>query len=358
MSDQVYNNLRELLDTMPSGFPETEEKIEIDILKKIFTEEEAALMPHLRLKWENADTIAARSGDDAKELEKKLWDMHTRGEIAAVNLGAVKLFKLMPYIIGIYEFQLNRLDDEFVHLAERYMEIAYAPVIGEHNPSFMRVLPIENDVPAGTVVEPYESLKWHIDNAKAWAVGNCICKTEKAMLGQGCDNPREVCLSLAPMENFYDDYFWGRPITKEEAFKILDMAEEAGLVHMTQNTKKGQFIICNCCECCCGMLRAFNELNRLNAVTPSRFYAVVDEDLCTACGVCVDRCQAKAIDLEDYARVNDRCIGCGLCVSTCPTEALSMVERETAPEIPRNEKEWMEKRENARGGDGKYKDLM
>lgn len=358
MSDQVYYQLQELLDSMPSGFPKTEQEIEIKILKKIFTEEEAALMPHLRLKWEAAAAVAERTGDDPKELEAKLWDMHNRGEIAAVDLGDVKLFKLMPYIIGIYEFQLNRMDDEFVHLAEDYMRVAYAPVIGEHNPSFMRVLSIEEDVPDESTIEPYESLKWHIENAKAWAVGDCICKKEKTMLGEGCDNPQEVCISIAPMENFFDNYFWGRPISKDEAFKVLDMAEEAGLVHMTQNTKKGQYIICNCCECCCGMLRAFNELNKLNAVTVSRFEARVDEDLCTACGVCLDRCQVKAIDLEDTADINERCIGCGLCVSTCPAEAITMVEREDAPEIPESEKEWMIKREAARNGDSSYKKLL
>ncbi len=358
MSDLVYNQLRKLLDTLPSGFPETEDKTEIKLLKKIFTEEEASIMLHIKLKWEAAAAIAERSGDDPKELEDKLWDMHNRGEIAAVNLGGVKLFKLVPYIIGIFEFQLNRMDDEFVKLSEHYMKEAYGPVIGEHDPSFMRVLPIEQDVPDQSVIEPYESLKWHIENAKAWAVGDCICKKEKAMLGKGCDNPMEVCLSIAPIENFYDNYFWGRPISKEEAFKIMDTAEEAGLVHMTQNTRKGQYIICNCCECCCGMLRVFNELNKVNAVSASRYFARVDENLCSACGICLDRCQVKAIDLEDSAEINERCIGCGLCVSTCPVEAITMIEREVVPEVPSSEKEWMDKREKSRKGDDKYKDLL
>jgi ferredoxin len=52
---------------------------------------------------------------------------------------------------------------------------------------------------------------------------------------------------------------------------------------------------------------------------------------CTACGLCVERCQMKAIDIDDVARVKkERCIGCGLCVTSCNFDAMHLIEK--APE--------------------------
>ena len=55
----------------------------------------------------------------------------------------------------------------------------------------------------------------------------------------------------------------------------------------------------------------------------------VDEDACTACGTCFERCKFNAIVVEDFARIDeDKCVGCGLCVITCPEEAMKMEQFE------------------------------
>jgi MinD superfamily P-loop ATPase len=66
-------------------------------------------------------------------------------------------------------------------------------------------------------------------------------------------------------------------------------------------------------------------------VVSSNYYARVDEDACTACGVCEQRCHMDAIEVAETARVNrDRCIGCGLCVPTCDFDAIELTEKEPA----------------------------
>lgn len=52
--------------------------------------------------------------------------------------------------------------------------------------------------------------------------------------------------------------------------------------------------------------------------------AVIDEHLCTRCGLCRTVCPQNAIDLTDgrYAVVVMRCIGCGACVRECPEDAI------------------------------------
>lgn len=360
MSATVYHKLRDLLDTIPNGYPSTEDGLELKILEKIFTEEEAAITLQLKLDWETPDAIAERTGMDADYLKEKLADMQARGEIFGAKIGPVSLYKLLPFVFGIYEMQLNRLDRELVDMCEVYMSTAFGEEFYSHTPSLLKVVPIEEEIPRGSEIESYESITSLIENAKAWGVGNCVCKSEKEILGEPCSKPKEVCMSIAPIENYFDDYFWGRPITKDEAFKILKQAEEAGLVHMTNNYKEGHFAICNCCSCCCGILRGMNELKKPDATANSNYVAAVDEDLCTACGICLERCQVHAINIEDFAAINERCIGCGLCVTTCPTEAIALVRRkdEDITEVPKNEKDWMAKREDARKGTQEYRNLF
>ncbi|MBN2078804.1 MAG: 4Fe-4S binding protein [Spirochaetes bacterium] len=359
MSENVYTELRDMLDKMPNGFPPTEDGIELKILKKIYSEEEAGIALKLKMKYESPDAIAARTGMDADYLKTKLKEMAGKGQIMEVVIGGNYIYKMIPFVFGIYEWQLYRMDREFAEMTERYFAREFGRELHGHGPSIGKVVPIEAEIPGGTVVEPYQSISSIIENAKAWAVDECICKKEKALLGKGCDAPREVCIGVAPLENFFDTFFWGKPITKEEAFRILKLSEEAGLVHMTTNQRQGQIFICNCCGCCCGVLRGINEMGKLNAIAHSNYRAVVETDLCTACGVCLDRCQVRAIDMEDAALVNERCIGCGLCVTTCPTEAIRLVRRqdEELEYVPEDEKDWMRKRAASRGRDD-YKELL
>lgn len=361
MSKSVYHDLRDLFNTLPNGFPSTEDEIEIKLLKKIYTEEEAGIVLKLKLSWETPEQIAKRTGLKTDYLKAKLDDMLDKGQLGGIRVGPFRMFRLMPFIIGIYEYQIKRMDDEFVRLSSEYIKKACLSTMSQTTPSVMRVIPVEEDIPSSSVIAPYQRLTHYIENAKAWAVGDCICKKEKRMLGEGCDKPMEVCLSIAPVENFFDEYFWGRPITKQEAFDILKMSEEAGLVHSTNNFKDGPFIICNCCACCCGVIGALNAFGNPGAMAGSEYVAKIETDACVSCGVCVERCHVNAIDeADDVYSVNTRCIGCGLCVSTCPGEAIKLFKREEEmmPEIPQNETDWMDKKETARGGDGSYKNLF
>ena len=54
--------------------------------------------------------------------------------------------------------------------------------------------------------------------------------------------------------------------------------------------------------------------------------AIVDIDVCTGCGICVDECPLSAIELvNDKAKVDaEECTECGTCVDECPNEAISL----------------------------------
>jgi len=118
---------------------------------------------------------------------------------------------------------------------------------------------------------------------------------------------------------------------------MLWIDEKAGLVHTSNNSADRANLICNCCPCCCTVLRGRTQHNHPHAFETSRFEAHVNDVNCTGCGICVDeRCPVKAIALNDGVAVVDaaKCIGCGLCVTGCPEETIELRERASIPEIP------------------------
>ena len=57
--------------------------------------------------------------------------------------------------------------------------------------------------------------------------------------------------------------------------------------------------------------------------------AIVDTNLCAACGCCVKVCPKSAISVPHgvYAEVDEKlCIGCGRCAKECPASIITLDE--------------------------------
>jgi len=354
MSDEVYHRLAKVLDTLPNGFPATKDGLEIRILKKIFTPEEADLFCDLRLTPETARQIAERTGRPLEGLEETLISMWDRGEVFVSESGGVRTFKLMPWVVGIYEFQLNRMDREFAEMCSKYF-MYWGSQFLKYGPQVMQVIPIEKQIPVKQEALTYEQVSGIVEKARSFMVNECICKKKQGILGKPCDRPMDVCMAMDPEPDAFENNRWGgRIISKAEAYEVLRKSEEAGLVHMTGNVESGHWYICNCCGCCCGLLRSINM--GLTNVVNSYYYAEIDAEACDVCGICADdRCQVGAIEKEEetYRVINGKCIGCGLCATTCPSEAIRLVRKEAKELVnpPRDENAWFEERARQRGKD-------
>lgn len=238
MSEDVYRKLAQVLDAIPNGFPATESGAELRLLAKIFTPEEAELASVLRMTREPSDVIAARAGIDPKVAHRTLKTMVRKGQIHVGRKDRKLTFGLMPFAVGIYEDQLPRIDQELAELFEEYFTELRGG-FAHSAPALQRVIPVEEAIPAGVEIYPYERATELIESAKAWAVRDCICRIQQKLVGKGCDRPVETCLVFAPVEGVFDGSDVSRPISKEEALRILHETEEAGLVHSPGNYRDG-----------------------------------------------------------------------------------------------------------------------
>ncbi len=353
MSNDVYGKLAKRLDALPNGFPATASGVELELLAKLFTPEEAALAATLRLTEEPADVIAERAGVEAEKAYDTLKEMARRGLIRAGRGRGELVFSLMPFVVGFYEEQLPRMDAELAMLVERYLQETQGAGMTTSAPALHRVIPVEESIPFELEIFPYERASQLLENAKSWGVRDCICRIQQRLIGKGCDHPVESCLVFAPVEGAFDHSEVDRAISKEEALRILREAEAAGLVHSTGNYREPHYYICNCCTCCCGILRGVAEFGVPTAVARADFQAVVDADTCAGCRDCVDCCQFAALSVPGDTCTVDlaRCVGCGLCATVCPTGALHL-ERRPAGEVPpppKDIKEWGMERAEQRG---------
>jgi len=329
MSDLVYENLAEALDKLPNGFPRTPSRVEIRVLKKIFSPEEASLASQMGRSKETADVVALRAGLAPEDAGAKLLKMAGKGLLWTYEEEGKRVFRLAPFVVGIYES--SDMDHELAHLVEEYLSNGGAEGIMRPQPAIHRVVPAQKAVKSEWIL-PYDDVKAILLRSKSFVLRDCICREQQRLVGHECGFPLRTCLSFSESERPPHEL----TISKDEALAFLDKAEELGLVHTVSNVMRGIGYVCNCCGCCCGLLRGITDWGIENSVASSNYLARIDPDECVGCGVCEDRCQVGAIETEDGVPTIDpsKCIGCGLCVTGCPNGAARLEKKPEADIVP------------------------
>lgn len=343
MTDNVYERLAEALDRLPNGFPRTPSNVELKVLKKIFSPEEAKIAGQLTGSTESIVEIAQKLGFTVEEAQAKLIKMAKRGLVWYEDEKGKPSFRLAPFVVGIYEAQLETMDHELAHLVEEYLANGGAIGIMKPQPALHRVIPAQKAVKSELIL-PYDDVKAILLNSKSFGLRDCVCRVQQKHLGHKCEFPLITCLFFSEYERPPHRY----TISKEEALAFLDKAEEIGLVHTVSNVMKGVGYVCNCCGCCCGILRGINDWGIKNSVAHANYTATIDPTQCLNCGTCTTRCQVHAITQQnDVSVVNkQKCIGCGLCATGCPNNA-AQLKRKPQSEIinpPENFAKWEHER--------------
>ena len=348
MGSDAFVRLADALDGLPNGFPRTESGVELEVLKRIFTLEEAEIAGRLGREMESYIEISKTTGLKLETAKEILSSMAQKKILWTEERDGTPHFRLSPWIVGIYEAQNRSMDHEFAHLVEDYFQSGGMEGIMKPLPSIHRVVPAQSAVKSEWIL-PYDDVRAIMESCVSFRNNKCICRKQQDFVGKKCDFPMDICLTFTKHERSPR----ASDVSKEEALALLEKAEAIGLVHTVSNVLDDVWYVCNCCGCCCGILRGAAELGIMNSVAQANYYAVVDDWECTGCGVCVDRCHMKAIEVKEASAEVDleRCIGCGLCVTGCSTGAsrLELKPEEERIDPPIDFSTWEDDRLKNRG---------
>lgn len=328
MTHNIYERLADHLDNLPGGFPRTESGVEIRILKRLFTEEEASLALSLLMMPEPVERIAKRANLPPDELAEKLYAMSRKGLIYRADLPEGMRYMAMQYVVGIWEYHVNDLDEGLIRDMNEYIPYLM-DALASLKTHQLRTIPIGASVEGQGTVMPYEQARKLIEQQSKIVVAPCICRREHSMIGEGCGKLPEACLVFSSAAYFYENNGLGRSISREEAIKILERAEAEALVLQPTNAQKIHSM-CLCCGDCCQILKNLKRLPHPAALVHANYFVQIRKEDCIGCETCVERCQMDAIDMrDDVAEVDlDRCIGCGLCVPTCSVKAIDLIRKQ------------------------------
>jgi len=341
-TDALYRRLQRHLDRMPVGFPATKSGVEIRILKRLFSPEEAGIALELSAIPEPAATILKRfpPGTALPELTEKLNRMAKGGIILAHRVEGEMRYAKTIWAVGMFERQIELLTPELERDARQYLDEAFGQAFHSKKTTQLRVVPVNRQIAIERGIATYDRIRAHVEASPGpFGTIRCICRHGKDLTGESCRQTelRDNCLMIGHAARWAVDSGTGKEVSREEMLALLDQADREGLVLQPENTKSPMFICC-CCGCCCAVLKSAKRFPVPADYFSSNFYAVVDAQTCASCGACEPRCQMEAISSPGGTAEVDRarCIGCALCVSTCPSGAMRLEVSENRKDLPDN----------------------
>jgi Pyruvate/2-oxoacid:ferredoxin oxidoreductase delta subunit len=342
--EKVYVDLQRHLDRQAIGFPAAKSGSELRILKHIFSPKEAAIAACLTYRFETIEMVYGRARhlvESPETLTEILEGIAKKGGIELKIAEDQRSYCNAPLVVGMYEFQLDQLTEEFIRDFDDYTSDKRFGIefLSTKLPQ-MRTIPIAKSIQPEHHVSTFDEVTMLLQQAQEpFAIFDCICRKKKALGGEPCKvtKRKETCFATGGMAQAVLRNGIGREITLSESLSILNENQKQGLVLQPSNTEKAEFI-CSCCGCCCGMLNMHKSLPKPVDFWAFNYYAVADTDLCNGCGNCEKRCQVGAARLSEQKQKPsvdlNRCIGCGLCVPTCPQKAMELKRKHSEVRPP------------------------
>ena len=238
-ANDTYRQLQQHLHTMPVGYPATKTGVEINLLKSIFTPEQARIATHLDYKHKSIDQIFETAKVEVRsknELKRILDETVSNGGISRRNRDGEQQYAVLPFLMwGMYEHQLKRMDQKFLDDSGEYIMGEFGLEFATNRLPKMRVIPIEESVTAEYHIATYNELRHLIEQAgEHIAVQECFCRKVSDMRGNPCKSTdrRDLCMSFGDLADLYVEEGWARKVDQEEALEIARINEQEGLVLM------------------------------------------------------------------------------------------------------------------------------
>ena len=348
--ENVYRRLGEKINNLTFRAPWNDTFY--NILKNLYTEEEAALVVNMPYGLSSLDRISKITKIEENRLRNILEKLCNKGLLMDPWNENDRQYYFMPspLLVGIFEFTMKRKEDdlkmkEWAKLFHDYMSkddfLFSANFSHDEQISPLRVIPVEETIKTKDNIAflDYEKVSSLVENSDRFAIHICSCRKETSLNGEKeCDVPLESCTALGFGADYLIRNNLGREITKSEMLDHVALSKELGLVFCADNVKNNPSFICHCCKCCCLALAGLSKYGYTNSIITSNFISKIDESLCKGCGKCLEVCPVNAMSLisandpknkkKKKSHVNTEiCVGCGVCASKCPTEAVNMINR-------------------------------
>jgi len=353
MTEAVYERLTEAINARANQIPVIPSAEFTAIAKVLFTPEQAEIACSMPIKPVTVEELASmKPGVNVSRLADELEAMATRGLIQVRESNGRKEYVLLPFWAGMIELQFlkGQSDERTKRLHE--LLLSYLEVLGKlrsqttsavktekeaistgvPDSGATRVIPVGKTLDVRARILTYDDMMAFIDTETYIAAGTCQCRSGDELIGKPCDKPKDnMCIVFGEYAKSAANYGFVTALSKDEARHILEQAEEAGLVHQYSYNKDMSIgYVCNCCGCHCLSLKSTIRSSLPSKRITSDWITRIEDDACTGCGACIDRCWTSALKMEgDIAVINyNRCICCGLCKYVCPPDAIKMVRRD------------------------------
>lgn len=183
--EDVYERLARHLDDLPAGFPPTKSGVELRILKKLFSEDEAEMALLLSLLPESPESVAVRARMSVAETARRLEDMSRKGLVYRQEAeDGVRRYSANQFIIGIWEFQVNNLHPELIRDMEEYIPTLMGDGPWKETPQ-LRTVPVMESLPVRHEILAHEKAEEMLRGQGRFLVAPCICRRERTMMGLG-----------------------------------------------------------------------------------------------------------------------------------------------------------------------------
>lgn len=324
----VYDELADMILTDYTGAPEVRIPEFMQHLRLQYTPKEARLAVQVGPQGEKLNELAEKTSIEKTKLKEMLHTMADKGTMwidPGVEDPTYRALRLSGPGISETAFWMGVKNADTVTMAKLFNKWKYPWAKIGHNlghpmgPVWAAFTALPKDA------LPSENIAEQIKDNDHWSVSPCPCRFAHWVddPGHHCRHMLETCLHMGDLSRWCVEHGMAREITCNEAIEIIRKANQDGLV----TTCYPSFVICNCCRDCCPFFIGINEAG-LKLLVPSNFISQVDEESCSGCKTCVERCPVGVIEVEECAIIDkDLCIGCGVCVLTCKTESLKLVRR-------------------------------